>query len=163
MRILPIALTFALGSCASAALAQDAKTVAKLAFGESDEKVEAIAALVAAGDEKSAALLQALADGELYTSGKRVLIIKGESATDAVTGAKLARIPDDKEDISVNNRLRRELNGALAALNLISPKVEVRFSSVKELLGGAEPAMLPLVKKALDRESNPDIKAMLEQ
>ena len=143
--------------------AQDAKTVAKLAFGESDEKVEAIAALVAAGDEKSAALLQAFADGELYTAGKRVLIVKGDAATDAVTGEKLAKPPEDKEDITVNNRLRRELNGALAALRLISPSEEVRLSSVKELLGGAEPAMLPLVKKALDKESNPDIKAMLEQ
>ena len=143
--------------------AQDAKTVAKLAFGESDEKVEAIAALVAAGDEKSAALLQALADGELYTAGKRVLIVKGDAATDAATGEKLAKVPEDKEDITVNNRLRRELNGALAALRLISPREEVRLSSVRELLGGAEPAMLPLVKKALDKESNPGIKAMLGQ
>jgi urea transport system permease protein len=156
------AFAFLIASSFSA-LAQDAKTVEKLAFGESGEKVEAIAALVAAGDEKSAAVLRSLADGELFTSGKRVLIVKGEGATDAVTGEKLARIPEDKEDITVNNRLRRELNGALAALNLVSPKVEVRFSAVKELLGGAEPAMLPLVKKALDRESNPDIKAMLEQ
>src|SRR6267378_3260311 len=145
------------------ASAQDAKTVAKLAFGESDEKVEAIAALVATGDEKSAAILQALADGELYTSGRRVLIVKGDTATDAATGEKLTKVPEDKEDITVNNRLRRELNGALAALRLISPREEVRLSSVKELLGGAEPAMLPLVKKALDKESNPDIKAMLEQ
>jgi urea transport system permease protein len=160
MRILIIAAACLFSSCV---FSQDAKTVEKLAFGESDEKVEAVAALVATGDEKSAAILQALADGELYTSGKRVLIVKGESATDAATGEKLAKVPEDKEDITVNNRLRRELNGALAALKLISPKVEVRFSSVKELLGSAEPAMLPLVKKALDRESNPDIKAMLEQ
>src|SRR5438132_13171602 len=104
----------------SASLAQDAKTVEKLAFGESDDKVEAIAALVASGDEKSAAVLQALADGELYTSGKRVLIVKGESATDAVTGEKLAKAPDDKEDITVNNRLRREVGAALAALKLVS-------------------------------------------
>jgi urea transport system permease protein len=160
MRILIIAAACLFSSCA---FPQDAKTLEKLAFGNGDEKVEAIAALVAAGDEKSAALLQALADGELYTSGKRVLIIKGESATDAVTGEKLAKIPDDKEDITVNNRLRRELGTALAALKLVSPKVEARFSAAKELLGGAEPAMLPLVRKALAKETNPDIKPMLEQ
>ncbi len=143
--------------------AQDPKVVAKLAFGESDEKVEAIAALVAAGDEKSAALLQALADGELYTSGKRVLIVRGESAVDAASGEKLAKAPEDKEDITVNNRLRRELNGALAALKLISPEVEVRHAAAKELLGRAEPAMLPLVQKALAKETSPGIKPMLEQ
>src|SRR4051812_45144899 len=148
---------------AAAAFAQDPKTVNKLAFGESDEKVEAIAALVAAGDEKSAAILQALADGDLYTAGKRVLIVKGDAATDAVTGQKLAKVPEDKEDITVNNRLRRELGTALAALKLISDKQETRLAAAKELLGGAEPAMLPLVRKALAKESDPDIKAMLEQ
>src|SRR5436305_14429663 len=104
MRIL-LTIIFCLFS--SAAPAQDKKDVEKLAFGESDEKVEAIAALVAAGDEKSAAILQALADGELYTAGKRVLIVKGDGAIDALTGQKLAKVPDDKEDITVNNRLRR--------------------------------------------------------
>jgi len=158
-----LACVFLLGNSLSTAVAQDAKTAEKLAFGDGDEKVEAIAALVAAGDEKSAALLQALADGELYTSGKRVLIVKGEAATDGVTGERLAKAPADKDDITVNNRLRRELNGALAALKLISPKVEIRHAAAKELLGGAEPAMLPLVHKALAKETDPGIKAMLEQ
>ena len=166
MRIL-ITIVFAFSFLAtnlfSTALAQDRKIAEKLAFGDGDEKVEAIAALVAAGDEKSAALLQALADGELYTSGKRVLIVKGGAATDAVTGERLAKAPDEKEDITVNNRLRRELNGALAALKLISPNLEVRHAAAKELLGGAESAMLPLVRKALAKETDAGIKAMLEQ
>jgi urea transport system permease protein len=143
---------------------QEGKSTEQLAFGESDEKVEAIAALVAAGTPKAAEVLQALADGELYTAGKRVLIVKGEDATDAVTGEKLAKAPEDKEDIIVNNRLRRELAGAIAALRLVSPKVETRFAAAKELLSsGAEPAMLPLVNKALAAEGNADVKAMLEQ
>src|SRR3954471_23830010 len=165
MRILiTIALCFfSLTVFSQQGFSQQGKEVEKLAFGESDDKVEAIAALVAAGDEKSAAILQALADGELYTAGKRVLIVKGDAATDAVTGQKLAKVPEDKEDITVNNRLRRELGAALAALKLVSPDVNVRMSSVKELLGGAEPAMLPLVHKALAKEADPEIKAMLEQ
>jgi urea transport system permease protein len=142
---------------------QDAKVIENLAFGDGDEKVEAIAALVAAGSERSAAILQALADGELQTSGKRVLIVKGDAAVDALTGEKLAAVPADKDDITVNNRIRRELGAALAALKLVSPQPEVRRSSVRQLLGGAEPAMLPLVKKALASETEADIKAMLEQ
>src|SRR5258707_14860507 len=106
MRIPRTALTFVLGLLASAALAQDAKTVEKLAFGESAEKVEAIAALVAAGDEKSAALLQALADGELYTAGKRVLIVRGEDAMDAATGVKVAPLPEDREEITRSEERR---------------------------------------------------------
>ena len=91
--------------------AQDASTLEKLAFGESDEQVEAIAQLVAVGNDKAAAILQALAEGELVTAGKRILIVKGDSATDAVTGVQLPAVPADKEDITVNNRLRRELAG----------------------------------------------------
>ncbi|HYM47735.1 MAG TPA: urea ABC transporter permease subunit UrtB [Burkholderiaceae bacterium] len=147
----------------SGVFAQDATTVEKLAFGESDEQVEAIAQLVAAGNEKSTAILQAIADGELYTSGKRVFIIKGDSATDAVTGEKLATAPADKEDITVNNRLRRELAAALAALKLVSPRREVRLAAARELAGGADPAMLPLVKKALGQETDAAIKPVLEQ
>src|SRR6185503_9111186 len=89
------------------AFPQDAKTVEKLGFGDGDEKVEAIAALVAVGSERSAAILQALADGELQTSGKRVLIVKGEAAADALIGEKLAALPADRDDITVNNRIRR--------------------------------------------------------
>ena len=158
-----ILITIIFSLFCSAVFSQDAKTLEKHAFGESDDKVEAVAALVAAGDEKSAEILQALADGDLYTSGKRVLIVKGDAAKDAASGEKLAKVPDDKEDITVNNRLRRELGAALAALKLVSPDVEVRRSSVKELLGGAEPAMLPLVHKALAKESDADIKGMLQQ
>ena len=145
------------------AFAQQANTVEKLAFGESDEQVEAIAQLVAAGNEKSTAILQALADGELYTSGKRVLIIKGDSAADAITGEKLTTIPGDKEDITVNNRLRRELGAALAALKLVSPQRDIRLAAARELAGGAEPAMLPMVKLALAKETDASIKALLEQ
>jgi urea transport system permease protein len=145
------------------AFPQEGKSIEKLAFGESDEKIEAIAALVASGTVKAAEILQALADGELNTSGKRVLIVKGDAAVDAVTGEKLAKVPEDKEEIIVNNRLRRELGGAIAALRLVSPKVEVRFAAARELLGSAEPAMLPLVRKALASEANADVKAMLEQ
>jgi len=92
-----------------------------------------------------------------------VLVVTGDAAVDAATGEKLPKAPEEKEEITVNNRVRRELGGALAALRLVSPRVEVRFAAAKELLGTAEPAMLPLVKKALAKEANPDIKAMLEQ
>jgi urea transport system permease protein len=158
MRILLIALLL----FASRALALDPANVEKLAFGESDEQVAAIAALVASGDLQAAAVLQALADGELQVAGKRVLIVKGEEASDAVTGAKVSPLPAEREDVVANNRLRRELAGALAGLKLIAPQRETRLAAAKELSSGADAAMLPLVKKALEREADPVIKPMLE-
>ena len=126
MRIL---LTGLLWLFASGAFALDAATVNRLGFGDGDEKIAAIAALVAEGDPASAALLQAAADGELQTSGKRVLIVKGAEAVDAATGAKVSPLPEDREDVILNNRVRREIGGAVAALKLISPDSAARLTN----------------------------------
>jgi urea transport system permease protein len=158
MRILLIALML----FASRAFALDAASVERLAFGESDEQVAAIAALVVSGDPQAVAVLQAMADGELQVAGKQVLVVKGNEATDAVTGANVAPLPEEREDVVANNRLRRELAGALAGLKLISPQREIRLAAAKELASGAEAAMLPLVRKALEKEADPVIKPMLE-
>jgi urea transport system permease protein len=162
MRVILLALILMMSSLAPSAHGLDAVRVDKLAFGDSDEQVAAIAALVAAGDEKATALLQSLADGEVQTVGKRVLIVKGEYGIDAATGEKVAPLPAEREDITVNNRLRRELGTALAALKLVSSDRAVRLAAAKELESGAEDAMLPLVKKALIQESDAVIKPLLE-
>ena len=159
MRILLFVLSWL---TAAGALALDAGTVNRLGFGDGDEKIAAIAALVAEGDPVAAALLQAAADGELQTSGKRVLIVKGEEGADAVTGARVSPLPEDREDVILNNRVRRELGGAVAALKLISPDRAARLAAAKELSGNADEAMLPLIKKALARETDAGVKQLLE-
>ncbi|HTP97082.1 MAG TPA: urea ABC transporter permease subunit UrtB [Burkholderiales bacterium] len=162
MRVLPIALLLALALLVRPASALDTGAVQKLAFGDNDEQIAAVGALVAEGDEKAMALLQALADGELQVAGKRVLIVRGDAAVDALSGAKVEPLPEEHDDITVNNRLRRELGGALAALKLASPDHKVRLMAAKELAGGADDSMLPLVKKALPKETDPEIKSLLE-
>src|SRR4249920_318861 len=127
MRILIIGLWL----FASSALALDPATVNKLGFGEGDEKIEAIAALVAGGDPAAVALLQAAQDGELQTSGKLVLVVKGDAEVNAATGAKVEPLPEDREDVILNNRVRREIGGALAALKLISPDRATRLAAAK--------------------------------
>ena len=61
-------MLFCLLALSLPARALDAEVVRKLATGESDEQVAAVAALVAEGDAQASALLQALADGQLQTS-----------------------------------------------------------------------------------------------
>jgi urea transport system permease protein len=146
---------------ASSAFALDTATVNKLAFGDSDEKVAAVAALVAVGDTEAAAFLQAVAGGEVQTAGKRVLIVKGDAAVDALTGQKVA-LPAEREDLVINNRLRRELDTALAALQLLAPERATRLAAAKAVEDGATEAMLPLILKARGQETDPEIKQMLE-
>jgi urea transport system permease protein len=162
MRTLLMILLAAGALFARPAAALDARLVEKLGLGDSDEKVEAINALAATGDPQAGALLSALADGDVQVAGQRVLVVKGDKAIDAITGEPVATLPSDREDVVVNNRLRGAIATALAALKLVAPERETRLAAVKALAGGADPTMLPLVKKALERESDPAIKPMLE-
>jgi urea transport system permease protein len=144
------------------AVALDAAAVGKLALGEGEERIEAIAALVAEADPRAVAVLQAVLDGELRTAGKQVVIVKGDSVTDAVTGEKVAA-PAALEDITANNRLRGAVLTALAALKLVSPERATRLAAAKELVGNADETMLPLVKKTLEKEKDGAIRPLLEQ
>src|SRR5450432_2624696 len=151
--LLSAAFTFASFLFASFAHALDPAVVAKLTSGESDDQVAAVAALVASGEERAIVLLQALSEGNVQVAGKQVLIVKGEEAVDAITGTRVSPLPAGLEDVGVNNRLRRELESGIAALQLISPDRAVRLAALKELGGNARDAMLPLVNKALAKES----------
>ena len=141
--------------------ALDPGLVAKLAFGEGDEKIAAIGELAASGEPQAAVLLKALADGEVQAAGTRVLIVRGERAIDAATGAAVSPLPAQRDDVVAPNRVRREIESALAALKLLSPERALRLAAVKELSGGIDESMQPLVKTALARETDPEIRDAL--
>src|SRR6202008_2628560 len=94
-------------------------------------------------------------------AGDRVLIVEGNSAVEAATGAPVSPLPEARDDLVVNNRLRGEIESAMAGLKLFSPERALRESAVKELGNGAAESMRPLVRKALESETDPDIKASL--
>ena len=119
------------------AFALDKAAVEKLATGEGEERYEAIAKLVAEGDPKAAEVLAAAAEGEIELDGKKL-------------------------EVMVNNRLRSEIAASLAAFKLLSPERAVRFEAAKALSKGASPAMLALVQKVLEKETDAEIKALLE-
>jgi len=130
-------LLFVLLLAAAPAFAIDKAALAKLAEGDNDEKIQAIAALLAEGDPEAAAVLAKFAEGEVVVDGKPVEVV-------------------------VNNRVRVAVADALAALGLLAPERATRLAAAKALAGGADALMLPLVKKALDKESDPEIKSLLE-
>jgi urea transport system permease protein len=163
MRRLSAIALLTLAALSRPAAAIDAAVVEKLAFGESDDKIAAIGALVASGDDRALSLLQALADGSVQTAGKRVLIVAGDEGRDVVSGERVRPLPEDREDIVLNNRLRREIDSALGALKLVSPDRATRLKAASALEDGADTSVLPLVKKALEREADPKVKRLLEQ
>jgi urea transport system permease protein len=137
--------------------------VRDVAFGDGDAKVTAIRALGSSGNPAALALLQALLDGQIQTVGdKDVLLVKGDSATDLGTGKVVTPLPDNLEEVVINNRLRREIGSAMAGLKLTSPDRTIRLAAAKELQSGADEDLLPAISAAVAKESDPEIKGMLQ-
>ena len=128
----------ALFTCLSfSSWALDRAQLEKLASDDNDEKIAAIAALVAEGDPKAADVLRQAAEGEIELDGKKVEIV-------------------------VNNRVRGRIAEALSVLKLLSSNSSERLEAAKALAGGADEAMLPLILKAKEKETDAEIKALLE-
>ena len=160
-RRLAVLCAVALAMPASAAVAPE--TIRELAFGEGDARGKAIAKVVASGDATALPLLEAVLAGEIKTAGEdRVLQVRGDEATDLFTGKAVKPVPDNLDDLSVNNRMRRELGTAIAALKLSSADRATRFAAAKELQSGADEDTLPVISSALAKETDPEVKGLLE-
>ncbi|HVB46884.1 MAG TPA: urea ABC transporter permease subunit UrtB [Burkholderiales bacterium] len=163
IRLVLALLVLGLLAFARPALALDPAVVHKLALGDtSDDKIAAINALVESGDEQAEPLLRALLAGNVQTSGDRVLIINGSTATDPVTGQKISPVPSDASDVVLNNYVRGVLDTAVSALRLVSHDRATRLKAARELADDPRTAALPVVDKALARETDPEIKRLLE-
>ncbi len=149
-----------------AAAAVPASAIHDLALGDNDAKVKAISTLVATGDETILSLLQAVLDGELQTvDDTQVLLVKGSGddakATDLLTGKPVTPVPENRDDVVVNNRLRKEIGNAIASFKLASPDRAVRLAAAKALQSGADEDLLPPISAALAKESDVEIKSLL--
>ncbi|MFZ2652260.1 MAG: urea ABC transporter permease subunit UrtB [Burkholderiaceae bacterium] len=132
-----------------------------MTIGDSDERAAAIAATAAGGDPKALEFFQALLADEVKTLGEAVFIVRDAQAQDAASGAPMT-LPEGAEDVINSNRLRRELETALASLKLFSPDLAQRASAVKELRDGVDEALLPLIAKAISAETDSELKSALE-
>ena len=133
-----------------------------LALGENDDKVKAISALVASGDPQALPLLQSLLAGEVQTVGETtVLRVKDGVATDLATGARVEPLPESRDDVILNNRVRRELATGIAALQLEAPERATRLAAAQALQRGADEDLLPVIQKALGGEQDAEIRSLL--
>jgi urea transport system permease protein len=160
-----MALVLALG-CALAApvhAALDPALVAQLGSDDSDAKVEAIRKIVATEDARAIEVLKALGDEALalIDDGKRAVIVADGMISDAATGAAIGAAPKGLDTIVINNRIRGELGAALAALKLGSPDRDTRLAAAKELQGSDNEDALPILERAIAKESDAEIKRIL--
>ena len=131
-----------------------------IAIGEGDARIEALRAAVAGADEKTVAFIQALSDDAVKVVAGKPVIVNGDKAIDPVSGTATA-LPDTAEDVMNNNRMRGEIDTAMASLKLLSTDANVRLDAVKTLQGEVDESKLPLIDKAFAQETVPDIKERL--
>ena len=146
----------------AAAAGVDQTLLAPLAGDDTDARLQAIAALGQLPDPGAAAVLQALGSDQLYaTADGRVLIgTSGTRATDPSTGAAVD-LPADAGTISINNRLRRAIEAALAGSRLFSDNANERLAAARRLQQTGDPARLPMLEKALAAEKNEAVRDAL--
>jgi urea transport system permease protein len=153
-------LLLLLALVAGSAHALTADEANAIALGETDARIEALNKSVANADDKTAAFLQALSDDAVKTANGKAFIVRDDKASDPVTGAP-APLPADAEDVVNNNRMRGELDSALAALKLFSKDAKLRTTAVAQLQKDPDESKLPLIEKAFAAEQDAAIKEQL--
>ncbi len=126
------------------------------------DKITATEALADLADGRAATILEALADGRLYAAGDgTILIEQGGTYSDAVTLATVAAA--DAQPITVNNRLRGVVRGAVGRLGLFSPDPALRQRAAESVLASPTPESAALVRRALESETLPKVKSVMER
>jgi urea transport system permease protein len=140
----------------------DTALLAPLAGDETDAKLQAIGQLGQSTDPAAAQVLEALGSDRLYaTPDGRVLLDTGRGALDPATGQATA-MPPDAGPVTINNRLRRAIDGALAESRLHAADPALRLAAAQRLQQTSQESVLPLIVQALDKEKDPQVKSALE-
>ena len=141
----------------------DPALLAPLAGDDPDARAEAVAKIGALATPEASTILKALQDETMFVTPEGgIYIVDGEHAVDAATGHEVA-MPESLDAIVVNNRLRGALQSAMAGFDLLSADASARMSAVQALqTQGAEPAQLPILRKALSVENDPNVKEVLQ-
>ena len=139
----------------------DTELLKPIAGDDPDARIDAVNKIAALANEDAFRLLNALKNDTLYATPEgKVFIVDDNKAFDPATGETTA-VPDGVDGISVNNRLRGAVEGALSGFKLLSENRHERLAAALEMQKSADPGQLPLVEKALEKETDSEIKSIL--
>jgi len=166
-RLLPLLLLLAAAAHSGEAVSReprptttlDAATLDRLVDPESRDAT--LASLVEATDVHALPVLRALLEGSLYR-GPAAMLVENEGALqDALTGAPVQVDREQLEPVTINNRFRKTLERAVAALSLSAGSASDRLAAAHVLQDNPGPEVLAAVKKAGEREADPQVREVL--
>ncbi|MFN3657996.1 MAG: urea ABC transporter permease subunit UrtB [Pseudolabrys sp.] len=163
-----VAFVFAVGLCLIAATGAHAGPYEDALVGFTADSfgdtADAIEALAASGDARTAPILEALKDRRLLFSAeaKKVYIKdNAEKLTDALTGEAVATPPSDTDNVRLNNRVRGLIEAALGSLTLMAQEPQRRFDAAQAVFKSRDAGALPALDKALAAETDARVKRAL--
>ncbi|MDR3412726.1 MAG: urea ABC transporter permease subunit UrtB [Formivibrio sp.] len=134
----------------------------ELVAADSSTRADLIAQWAANPTPELLKLLQALQDGNLLGDANGKAYLQTDAGVVDAESGKIVKIDADTLDaVPLNNRLRTELDVALAITKMTSPDLAIRTAAVQTLLDAANPALLPQVEKQLAVENNASLKALM--
>jgi urea transport system permease protein len=143
--------------------ALDAGVIKLLGSETTEDRISAIGQLAVSPDPLAAAVLRGLGEDSIYRlEDGRLLIVNSDYAADAATGARVTPVPETKDQLIVNNRLRKVLESAQAGGKLVSPDRSVRLGAAGDLQTSAGPAQLLLLRDARGKETDTVIRGILD-
>jgi urea transport system permease protein len=141
------------------ARAQDAFVTALPGLGGGfGAQVQSVGQLGALGDPRALPVLRALSEGRLLRLADGTLLIRdGTGLTSAATGAPVEIAEADTQRITINNRVRGALRGALGQLQIMSPDAAERLAAADAIFRSRNADNVPLLDAALARETEPSV------
>jgi urea transport system permease protein len=127
-----------------------------LSVGDTDARLQVLQQVLQQADPATAVFLQAMADDNVKVSGDTVWMLRQGQPLSPVDASPQA-MPDDAQDVISNNRMRGEIDAALAALKLLSPDKSVRMPAAQALIKEPDAAKAPLIEKALAMEKDAEV------
>ena len=129
--------------------------------GDFQSRMGAIEALGVSGGDEARRMLDALEAGTLGVVGERAVIVDGDTVRDAASGEATGLAAADVELITMNNRVRRTLANARAALALSSADRAERLTAAITLGDNPNVTLLPLFERALASETDDEIRGIV--
>ena len=145
--------------------ALDRADISGLASDTTMERLRAIDKIATIGDPDALRLLEALQNSEVMVTDAGQIVLENEEwdVIDAITLEVLDPQPDVYDTVIVNNRMRSQLDSAIGVLQLLSEDREIRLTSAKSLQDNLLPAYLPILNKALAKETDQEIIRILKE
>ncbi|MBV9998267.1 MAG: urea ABC transporter permease subunit UrtB [Verrucomicrobia bacterium] len=156
-------ITIALGG-SGAAYALSVEQLKPLAEDDFDAKVQVINQLAADGSEAAQQILAAVQSDTLYARADETLLIQeGDRYRNPLDGGVVAANADDLSQITLGNVLRTRAANALAGMQLRASDPAVRSRAISALMAQPDPNLRESVETARRQETDPRLKARLDQ